>query len=256
MAKAPQLTSLARQTGRARKLVGVLQVPEYRRALRHGVAASVEHEAIPLRVDFATVIDVGANRGQFAVFAARRFPKAQLICFEPLSGPREQLTRAVGSNPRLRVLDCAVGSEDGAAEFHVSASDDSSSLLPIGQRQRDAFPGTEESALMPVQVKRLDSALHEADLGRPTLLKIDVQGGELEVIQGAGRLLLSIDAVLVEVSFVELYAGQALVDAVWAHLRESAFSCRGIWSLTYGPRRECLQGDLLFAREGFEPLQV
>jgi FkbM family methyltransferase len=237
-------------------LAAVLQVPEYRRALRHGVAASVEHDAIRLREDFATVIDVGANRGQFAVFAARRFAQARLICFEPLPGPREQLTRAVGPNSRLRVLDQAIGSEDGVAEFHVSAADDSSSLLPIGQRQRDAFPGTEERATISVQVRRLDSVLSEADLGRPTLLKVDVQGGEHEVLEGAERLLPSIDAVLVEVSFVELYAGQALVDAVWGQLREAGFSCRGIWSITYGPGGECLQGDLLFAREGFEPLQV
>ena len=88
------------------------------------------------------------------------------------------------------------------------------------------------------------------------LLKIDVQGGELGVLQGAEEILQSIDAVLVEVSFVELYAGQALADEVWRHLQSHGFSCRGVWSMTYGVRGECLQGDLLFARAGFEPLSV
>jgi FkbM family methyltransferase len=235
-------------------LLGVLREPAYRRALRHGVAATVEHESIPLRSDFGTVIDVGANRGQFAVFAAHRFPLAALICFEPLPGPRSQLQRAVGMVGRLRVLDVAVGAANEDAEFHVSAADDSSSLLPIGQGQRDAFPGTQERSTMTVQVRRLDAVLAAGELAAPVLLKIDAQGGELGVIQGAEQLLPTIDAVLVEVSFVELYAGQALVDAVWERLRNAGFSCRGIWSLSYDRGGRCLQADLLFARPGFDPL--
>jgi FkbM family methyltransferase len=250
------LHSYSQQFARARKLLAVLREPEYRRALRHGVAASVEHEAIPLRPGFGTVIDAGANRGQFAVFAAHRFPRAALICFEPLPGPRAQLRRAVGAIDRLKVSDVALGATSEEAEFHVSAADDSSSLLPIGQRQREAFPGTDERTTTTVQVRRLDEVLRPEELVAPVLLKIDVQGGELGVLQGAGELLRSIDAVLVEVSFVELYAGQALADEVWRHLLARGFSCRGVWSVTYGARRECLQADLLFARSGFEPLSV
>ncbi len=216
--EAPELTSLARHTDRVRKVLGVLQAPEYRRALRLGVAASVEHEAIPLRSDFATVIDVGANRGQFAVFAARRFPRAMLICFEPRPRPREKLRQVVGPLTRLRVLDCALGAAD---------------------KQK---------------VKRLDHVLQLGELQSPTLLKIDVQGGELKVLQGAEALLPAIDAVLVEVSFVELYAGQPLADAVWSQLRQAGFSTRGAWSISYGSNRECLRADLLFARGDFEPL--
>src|SRR5882762_6091377 len=99
---------LSPQLARARKLARVLQEPGYRRALRHGVAASTEHEAIPLRADFSTVIDIGANRGQFALFAERRFPQATVICFEPLPEPRAQLQRVVGASGRLRLFDAAV----------------------------------------------------------------------------------------------------------------------------------------------------
>jgi hypothetical protein len=148
----------------------------------------------------------------------------------------------------------AAGAESAEAEFHVSEADDSSSLLPIGRRQTDAFPGTTQRTTTTVHVRRLDEVLTTADLIGPVLLKIDVQGSELAVLQGAERLLSAIDAVLVEVSFVELYAGQALADEVWDELRNRGFSCRGAWSMTYGPRKECLQGDLLFARQGFEPL--
>lgn len=234
-------------------MLGVLREPEYRRALRHGVAASVEHEAIPLRRDFGTVIDVGANRGQFAVFAARRFPQARLICFEPLPRARAKLQRALGTLDRVRLSEVAVGAANEDREFHVAAADDSSSLLPIGERQREAFPGTRERTTIVVQVRRLDDVLTTADFVGPVLLKIDVQGGELGVLQGAEQILQSIDAVLVEASFVELYTGQPLVDEVWGNLRSSGFSCRGVWSIGYGVAGECLQADFLFVRSGFEP---
>lgn len=239
---------------RWRKLVGVLRAPQYRRALLHGVAASVEHEAIPLRSDFRTVIDAGANRGQFALFAARRFPQAALLCFEPLDVPRNKLERVLGQTRRLSVFDAALGARSESAEFHVSTADDSSSLLPIGHRQRDAFPGTAERTTIIVQVRRLDEVVTPADLTPPVLLKIDVQGGELGVLQGTDSVFGSIDAVLVEASFIELYAGQALIDEIWGFFRLKGFTCRGVWSVTYGSGQECLQGDFLFAREGFEPL--
>ena len=239
---------------RAGKLAAVLRESQYRRALRYGVAASVEHEAIPLPEDFRTVIDAGANRGQFALFAARRFPRAALLCSSRFKVPRRKLRRALGYMPLLSVFDVALGAHSGEAVFHVSAADDSSSLLPIGGRQQDAFPGTEERTTIVVAVRRLDEAVTPADLNAPVLLKIDVQGGELGVLQGADDILGRIDAVLVEVSFVELYAGQALVDQVWGFLNAKGFTCRGVWSVAYGAGKECLQGDLLFARSGFEPL--
>lgn len=249
------MTNLCRQIARARKLARAAREPQYRRGLRFGVAAATEHERIPFRRDFATVIDVGANRGQFALFAVRQFPTADLICFEPLPRPRATLKRAVGPNQHLRVCDFALGATEGSADFHVSAADDSSSLLPIGERQQASFPGTHERTILVVQVKRLDRSVSSTGLRRPALLKIDVQGAELEVLSGAANLLPKIDAVLVEASFVELYAGQALADEVWERLRACGFTCRGAWSVTYNRHGECLQADLLFARAGFDPLR-
>jgi FkbM family methyltransferase len=239
---------------RSQKLTRVLREPVYRRALRYGVAASTEHEAIPFRRDFATVLDVGANRGQFALFAARRFPDASLICFEPLARPRSVLRRVTAPQPQCRVFDVALSDHSGRATFHVSRADDSSSLLPIGRRQRESFRGTGEQTTTDVDVRRLDEMLHGEDLARPALLKIDVQGGELGVLRGAHEVLGSVDAILVEASFVELYEGQPLVDEVWHFLHAAGFSCRGIWSATYGVRGECLQADFLFSRSGFDPL--
>jgi FkbM family methyltransferase len=250
------IAALVRQLFRARKLVRALTTPSYRRGLLHGVAPSIEHESIPFRDDFMTVIDVGASRGQFALFAAEHFPNATLICFEPLPGALERLERLLAPRAASRVVDVALADQRKAATFHVSNADDSSSLLPIGARQREAFPGTGEQSIITVEQRRLDELLQPCDLVHPVLLKIDVQGAELAVLTGAGTLLDSVDAVLVEASFAQLYETQPLVDEVWTFLTGRGFMCRGVWSIAYGRRGDCLQGDFLFSRAGFEPLSL
>lgn len=239
---------VSRALALARKLMAVLRVPGYRRALRHGVAAAVEHDGAPFGRDFRTVVDVGANRGQFALVARRRFPGARLICLEPLARPRELLERVLVRDGKLEVLPIAAAAEDGEADFVVSESDDSSSLLPMTALQASTFPGTQESSRTTVRTSRLDGLLDAAHLVRPALLKIDVQGTELEVLRGASGLLNAIDEVLVECSFAELYRGQALADDIINFLHTSGFAVAAIYSPLEDSRRRVLQADFLFVR--------
>jgi hypothetical protein len=92
---------------RLRKYAKLLQTPACWPALRHGVAATLDHDSALGRDRFATVIDVGANKGQFAVYARIRWPKARLICVEPLPNPRAKLVRVTGGQAEIH--DCALG---------------------------------------------------------------------------------------------------------------------------------------------------
>jgi len=136
-----------------------------------------------VRQDFATVVDVGAGRGQFALVARRRYPTASLHCFEPLAHSREKLAAVVGRDVRVHAI--ALGSTNTPAHFHVSQKRDSSSILPITDRQVEAFPGAGEAGQIVVNRARLDEVLTPQALARPSLLKIDVQGYELEVLRGS-----------------------------------------------------------------------
>jgi FkbM family methyltransferase len=233
---------------RATKLAKLVRHSDYRAALRLRVAAAVEHDAWSFGASFRTVIDAGANRGQFALFARKAFPQATLLCFEPLAGPRDTLTNALGDDPKLRLFDMALGDQDGEAELHVSRSDDSSSLLPISDRQVRAFAATDEVAVVSVPVRRLDSVLSQDDLHAPTLLKIDVQGGELAVLEGADALLGSIEEIVVECSFVELYEGQPRADEVLARARDAGFRIVDVMPSARTATGELLQADFHLAR--------
>lgn len=231
---------------RAIKALRIARRPALWRTARHGVLPSVEHTHVPFRSDFRTVVDVGASRGQFASFARNRFPAASIICFEPLPGSRETLATVLDGE--AEILPFAVGADTGTAEFHVSAADDSSSLLPIGHRQQQEYPGTEELTKVDVQVVTLASALGDRAIEAPALLKIDVQGFELGVLRGAGAVLDRFDEVFVECSFVELYEGQALADEVIAFLLPLGLRLTGPYGISYGHGGKALQADLLFQR--------
>ena len=100
--------------------------PAYWSALRKGVAATTEHTSVDFRNDLRTVIDVGASRGQFAVFALSRFPRARLLCFEPLGAASKVLSQVLPPQ-RGKAYQMALGKANAELELHVSARDDSSS---------------------------------------------------------------------------------------------------------------------------------
>jgi FkbM family methyltransferase len=217
----------------------------WRRGLKSGVAASIEHESLPLRSDYRTVIDVGANRGQFALFALSRFPGSRVHCVEPLSGPRARLTKLFGVDVRVNVIAAAAGAAAGLAKINVSREDDSSSLLEITQLMTQTFPHTEKMFEEDVRVATLDELLADEPLDRPLLLKLDVQGFELEALRGAENILRRADSVLVECSFVEFYRGQALFEEIWNFLKERGFGLVG-GNITSRDQKRWLQGDFVF----------
>ena len=237
-------------TAKARKLAGILVVPAWCAALaRHRVAAGVEHARVLRNLGpVATVVDIGANRGQFALAARHCFPAAQIVSFEPLAGPAALWRQVFAGDGRARLIEAAVGPQAGESQIHLSARDDSSSLLPITERQNALFPGTAEVGEASIRVVRLAEALPVADIAGPALLKLDVQGFELPALAGCEDMLERFDWVYAECSFVELYAGQSFADEVIAWLRERGLRLAGVYHMAYDGDGRAVQADFLFGR--------
>lgn len=232
---------------RVRKALVLVTCAAWRRAARRGVAAAVEHRDVPFGPRFATIIDVGAHHGQFSLLARTLYPSADIICVEPLSDAVDRLREIHASDPRISILPFAAAGADASRSMHVSRKTDSSSLLPILQPYIDAFPGTEESGTTQVEARTLDALLGDS-VSPPALLKIDAQGGELEVLSGATRVLEQIDVAFVECSFVEFYRNQALADEVIGVFLQHRLRLDGVYSVVRDARGRCLQADLLFRR--------
>ncbi|MDP1820353.1 MAG: FkbM family methyltransferase [Acidimicrobiales bacterium] len=241
---------------RARKGLAALRHPVYRRALRHGTLPVVEHDPL-LRIvgKCMTVLDVGANIGQFAVVARRWFPNARIVSFEPLPEAGARAARIFSGDDGFELLPLALGKKLGRSELHVTSSDDSSSLLAPGPRQVEEYPGTAEIATITVELSTLDEVLRTRPrLAQPVLLKLDTQGTELDVLEGATALLDEVDWVLVEVSFVELYVGQASASDISTHLFARGYRLRAVNDIRYSALSgEPVQADFLFERTNRAP---
>ena len=234
---------------RLRKLLWVARRPRRRALLRYGIAPSIEHDDLLAGRSFRSVVDIGANNGQFAIWAADVLGAEHITCVEPLPSAVERLRDVV---PRLApcrvdIVAAALGSTPGRRILHVTAAADSSSLLSIAATARRR-PALQVTATVEVDVLAGDDALPGPFEG-PLLVKLDVQGAELDVLAGMPRLLAAADAVLVEVSFAPLYDGQAEPSAVVALLVGAGFSLTGVARVPGSASPWALdQADLLFER--------
>ncbi len=232
---------------RLKKLRIILLHPMLRRAFfQHLVMAGVEHKAA-LNRPLATVIDIGANRGQFAL-AARAISGAKVVSFEPLPEVAALFQNVFSSDRDVKLHVAAIGEKAERKLIHLSARDDSSSLLEIGEAQSDYFPGTHEVGTLEVAVGTLDQFLSRDEIVRPAMLKLDVQGFELQALAGCRSLIDRFDYVYCECSFVELYKSQRLAGEVVDYLRSMGFSLAGVYNPSYDQHGDCIQADLLFNR--------
>lgn len=197
-----------------------------------------------------TVLDVGANIGQFgSALRASGFP-GRIVSCEPLTDAFGQLERRSSHDPNWTVRRLAVGAEPGTLEINIAGNSFSSSLLPMTRAHADAAPGSDFVGTQPVAVTTVAALVHELDVDPDrTLLKIDTQGYESRVLDGAGPLVGQFAAVALELSFVPLYDGQELFDELVARLTGAGYVLYGLEPGFADPRTgRMLQCDGLFVR--------
>lgn len=173
-----------------------------------------------------TIFDVGANRGQFGLAAMTAFPDAQIHCYEPLPGPFRELARAFRSCPRVHCHPLGLGDRAGGASIRMASQDQSSSLLPMHSNHRKAYPQIQEGESVGITLTTLENELRRIQPVGPILLKIDTQGYEWRVLEGAGPLLSKIEWILLETSTQPMYEGEVLFAELSQRLAERGFRFR------------------------------
>lgn len=239
------LSGLWRRCGKALRLV---PNRTFRAGLRKGVAAAIEHLPLIATLDIATLVDVGANVGQFSLLVRETHPEARIYAFEPLSDAAARFRTVLAPPAPVTLFASAIGPRACSAEMHVARKRDSSSLLPMTSRLGQIFPGTERIGSVTVPVSPLDELINATDIVDPALLKIDVQGGELDVLRGCESLLSRFKYVYVELSFIELYAGQPLCHEVLRYLEQRGFEIAAVNNVASDHRGVPIQADFLLVR--------
>lgn len=198
---------------------------------------------------FATIIDVGANVGQFSSLARSAFPAAKLVAFEPIPDCARDLRARFADDPAVSVVECALGDTEGEVVLHRNEFSPSSSILPMDERHKSAFPHTTQNSTIVIPQRRLDDVLAAMTVADPFLLKLDVQGYELHVLRGATRTLERAHTLLVEISLQRLYTSEPLFDETYRFIADAGFRLVGVADMLRDPRdKRPLQLDAVFER--------
>jgi FkbM family methyltransferase len=204
-----------------------------------------------LHVDL--VLDVGANEGQYAESLVQGGYRGQVLSFEPLSRAHASLTARAARYARWAVHPrVAVGDRPGVATIHVAGNSVSSSLLPTLNAHLAAAPESAPVGEEAVDVVRLDDAAGPyLDSARAALLKVDTQGFEWQVLDGAPRVLQAAVAVQLELSLVQLYENQKLWLEYLHRLSALHFDLYFAYpAFTDARTGQTLQWDAMFVRRG------
>lgn len=193
---------------------------------------------------YATVIDVGAFRGDFAMAALAADHEVKVLSFEPLE---KRPSRWMGYKRRWQWYAVALGNAPGRVTMHRNEFIPSSSVLPMLDLHREAFPYTVKTDEVEVGMATLDEFYEAVDA--PALLKIDVQGFEFEVLTGGLDTLTKCEAVVCEVSWAALYAGSPTYEDLDGALSRAGFHhSRRVEELRHPQTKELLQSDELWVR--------
>ncbi|RPF47029.1 FkbM family methyltransferase [Thermodesulfitimonas autotrophica] len=191
-----------------------------------------------------TCIDVGAALGDFSLACARIFPEAQYLLIEPLKEYEPFLTAAVRQLPGAKYIPVAATVRDGSVAIYVHKDLVGSSLYR--EKEGPAVDGVART----VSAMTLDRLCQEYNTAGPYLLKIDVQGAELEVLKGAEKALQEAEYVILETSFFRFFHGGPEFNAVMKFMEERGFVPYDIWGLKYRPLDRALaQADVAFVKE-------
>lgn len=228
--------------------------PEAIRLKRLGV--SYEHyralrQPWLLEMNINTILDVGANVGQFATLAHAVFPRARIFSFEPLPDCFEQLKLRLPANSQA--FNVALGDRNAELDFYrASVCLPASSFLRMNRLHIETFPETrdgQESLPVKVKVRRLDEIVNQLEMADNILLKLDVQGYEDKVIAAGTETLKRVSVAIVETSFLPLYDGQVLFADVHRLLYAAGFVFQGNLNQQFHPvDGRIVSADSIFVR--------
>ena len=197
------------------------------------------------------VIDVGANKGQFGENLREAGYKDTILSFEPLKEAHNKLIKVSDGDDNWIVHPrCALGDSVGEIELNISANSVSSSVLPMLHSHAKAAPHSGYVGKDKCPLTTLDMTVPAyIETSKSALLKIDTQGYEWQVLDGAKETLSKARGVLIEMSLIELYESQKLWLEIKERLEANGFTLWALQPAFIDPKNgRTLQLDGLFFR--------
>jgi FkbM family methyltransferase len=197
------------------------------------------------------IIDIGANVGNYSLELFKLGYKGQIVSFEPLSSAYKKLAYNSKSVQNWFVINCALGDFNGKCEINVSENSDSSSLLGMLPDHLKSAPNSKYISKEEIEVKKLDSIFEQiTNKDENVYLKIDTQGFEKAVLDGAINSLKKIKAIQIELSIIPLYENSLDHKVLINFLELNGFKLISIENGFSNPATgELLQYDGIFIKQ-------
>jgi FkbM family methyltransferase len=174
-----------------------------------------------------TVIDIGANTGQFTKTILVILPNAKIYSFEPIPSCFDELHTTIQNNSNVQAFNLGLGDKSGILSFQYNNFSAASSFLQSTDEMKKTFPFASDSSMIDVSISRLDDISKGLKFGTSILVKIDVQGYEDKVLAGGEITLRESKIIIIETSFDTLYEEQPLFDDIYQTLVSWGFAYIG-----------------------------
>jgi FkbM family methyltransferase len=196
-----------------------------------------------------SILDVGANRGDWSRMAAANFPNASFVLVEPLQEMSTYLQQFCQDFPKARYVEAGAGAEEGELTLTISDDLSGSSFLPTANTPT---PADKRLKSRRVKIITLDS-LYDGKTDLPALVKLDIQGFELEALKGAQKLFGQTELFIMEVSLFEFGPKQPVFSEIVGFMARVGYEVYDLPGFLRRPLDGALgQTDIAFARrDGF-----
>lgn len=197
------------------------------------------------------ILDVGANVGQYAMLTRKLGFKGKILSFEPILSEFNKLSKNSKKDKNWKIYNLAIGSREEKSTINISRNSYSSSMLEILESHTSCSPDSRFIKKEAINVTTIDKLFGDlVNKNDVVFLKIDVQGAEKDVIQGAEESLKRIKGIQIEMSLEELYKDESLFLEMVMRLKNLGFNLysleNGFFNASTG---KLLQVDGIFFRD-------
>ena len=231
-----------------KKFTKLIKSQIWRKGLLNNIAANTELENLIKDLNFETILDIGSNKGQFILLVENLFKNKIIYSFEPIKEILEKQKKFFKYKNNIFFFNIALGEKSKKKVFYITNRKDSSSFLKFNKNnvKNSDYNINQERV---VEIKALDEVIQFAKLVPPILLKIDVQGYELDVLKGCSNLLKKTTYIIVEVSENEIYQDQPVANEIIEYLNKQNYIIIKENLPTNISKSNLFQKDILFKNQ-------
>lgn len=213
-------------------------------------------DAIPNGINAKWILDIGANVGDVAVAALESYPNSQVICFEPVLSTFEVLTnRLKPYSDRSHLFNCALSDVGGVGEINITSYHGANSIAPQAQFHQDFNPHVREVSKEEIHLVRLDDFATKLPSQKIDIMKIDVEGHELNVLKGGANFISNnVDVIIIEISLMrdQSLNNQAVFE-IFSFFNSFGFSLLNVMDLHHieNQNMQLVQMDCVFRNKKY-----